>query len=258
MANTHPSHAELTASFRFHQPSTLLCPQNVGQPPVTHPWIAAPDAIEPLAAAANMPAEAAPATVVRRSRSRVRTEAVPQPQAPQEPFSHEAGVFSETVGAHMDAAGEAVRTRGVQIEPRTAIAQPVLRTEPRAPRHRTPIFTRGVVSALLRMLLPLLAMLGGVFLLITHWSSIQPVLVQAAATWIVSYLLVAVLSRHHLSAGDIAGVATVLAIVFLVIGYNVFGIGNSVQGIFSSMIASLLPIVLLILGMIFLLRAIFR
>lgn len=244
------SHMELTSAFTFTSPSTGFNP-TVTPPPAFETMPTPPPPVE----------DASP---VRRRRT--RTPARPRPQPPLESPAHETAFFPGTeLPPHMDTQADAVRTRPVTTRERVQL--PRAQHAQRPLRRRTPWLTQGTIAALRRMLLPTIAVLAGLYILYliaAHWANIQPILIQSAATWIISYLLVAMVSRHHLSARDIAAVSTVISVIFLVIGYNVFNIGDSVWsmlgGMFGSILSGLLsfvPIILVVLIGIFLLRLLF-
>ena len=81
-----------------------------------------------------------------------------------------------------------------------------------------------------------------------NFDTIGSVLLKFAAVWMVSFLGLLLLTRHHLDTSNLCIAATILSIIAMLLHYNVFGLGCTFIGIISSIIGAVLPFILLLIG----------
>ena len=159
-------------------------------------------------------------------------------------------VPGEEAAAAIDGKRGSVAMRDVQLsEPRVLSRPPAeARSEPRRAGGRLPRFTGGVISRLLRIAMPVLAISLAVGFIALNFDTIGPVLLRFAAVWMVSFGGLLLLTRHHLDTSQICIAATILSIIVMLVLYNVFGLGCTFMGIISSMIGAVMSFILLLIG----------
>ena len=165
--------------------------------------------------------------------------------------ARDTGVFGRLTPAR-STNGPAIRNRPVRE--RAEMNRPI--------RRPAPVIPRGLGQTILRTTLAVAAAAISLYGVITNWNTVKSVAMQFAVSWIILFIVLTYFARRYLQVNQIAGAATILSIIAVVLLNNVFGLGSAVSctvaGIFSCVFHALLPLAILTFVLFLLLRSLFR
>lgn len=104
----------------------------------------------------------------------------------------------------------------------------------------------------IRYIIPAIFIISCIVAVITNWEAIQNTLLTFMVFWIPSFLLSLFITRRHfnIQIGTLLVLSAILALIFIILYYNIAGISSGIMAIISPLV----PILVIIAMLFFMLR----
>lgn len=104
----------------------------------------------------------------------------------------------------------------------------------------------------IRYIIPAIFIICCIVAVITNWETIQNTLLTFMVFWIPSFLLSLFITRRHfnIQVGTLLVLSAILAVIFIILYYNIAGISSGIMAIISPLV----PILVIIAMLFFMLR----
>lgn len=108
------------------------------------------------------------------------------------------------------------------------------------------------LEAAIRYIVPAIFIIACIVAVITNWETIQNTILTFMVFWIPSFLLSLFITRRHfnIQIGTLLVLSAILALIFIILYYNIAGISSGIMAIISPLV----PILVIIAMLFFMLR----
>ena len=133
-----------------------------------------------------------------------------------------------------------------------AVAPVTNRTRHSQRAHPAVRLTAVYLETALRYIVPAISIIACIVAVIANWETIQNTLLTFMVFWIPSFLLSLFITRRHfnIQIGTLLVLSAILALIFIILYYNIAGISSGIMAIISPLV----PILVIIAMLFFMLR----
>ena len=124
------------------------------------------------------------------------------------------------------------------------------------PLHHPSGRTLSLIETALRYIIPAICIIAALAAIISNWNTISSVIILFMTFWIPAFFISLFTLRRHfnMQTGTLLILSTIVALIFMILYYNVAGISSSIISAIISLISPLIPLFIIIAVILYILK----